>query len=211
MSDDEATAQPLQLQEATLRADSTISGEQLTQYISRVVLADEPGLSHMDVGAVQKIAQQLMSEVENSPEWAGVWATLQQMARDNSVNGILARQQVRMAAIAVRNRRDVPTSRELYEAEAALRCRLPTTPEQAAEVEQAALDLTADPEKRKVIEWVSAAFRYVDVAGLTPWGFVVLAMWLLLRVASEPGEQSSNDLAVIAIVIAAVAVIRPKD
>jgi hypothetical protein len=41
-------------------------------------------------------------------------------------------------------------------------------------------------------------------------GFVVLAMWLL-RVASEPGEQSSNDLAVIAIVVAAVAVIRPKD
>jgi hypothetical protein len=189
MSDDAATAQPWQLQEAALRGDGTISGEQLTQYIARVVLADEPGLSDTDVGTVQKIAQQLMSEMEASPEWAGVWATLQQMVGDNSVNGILARRRVRMAAIAVRNRPDVPTSRELYEAETALRCRLPTTPEQAAEVEQAASDLTADPEKRTVIERVSTAFRHVDVAGLTPWG---LSSWRCGCCASPASLASSR-------------------
>jgi hypothetical protein len=179
----------------------------LVQYISDVVLAYDPAFSQMDVASVQKIAQRVVSGME----WAGVRAALEQMARDNSVNGILARQRVTMAAIAARNRPDVPTSQELYEAEAALSRHLPTTPEQAAEVEQAASDLTANPEKRKAVERITAVLRRVDVAGLTPWGLMVLVTWLLLRVASEPGEQSSNDLAVIAIVIAAGAVIRPKD
>lgn len=138
-------------------------------------------------------------------------AALEQMARDNSVRSILARQRETMAFIAAQGLRPVPATQELYAAEAALRRQLPTTPEQAAEVQQAASEVTANLRKRKVVERIRAAFNEVDVAGLTPWGVLVLVTWLMLRMASEPGQTPSNDLVVISIVIAIAAIILRKD
>jgi hypothetical protein len=98
--------------------------------------------------------------------------------------------------------------RELHAAEAALLRLLPTTPEQIEEVEQAYAEITASPESRKLLERMTGGFQRADLASLSPWAGLVLVTLLALRIASEPGEQSSNDLVVIAIVLAMLTIIQ---
>ncbi len=58
---------------------------------------------------------------------------------------------------------------------------------------------------------MTGGVKRADVAGLTPWALLVLVMWLLLRIADEPGTKASNDLTVIAIVVAMAAVILSRE
>jgi hypothetical protein len=63
-------------------------------------------------------------------------------------------------------------------------------PEQREEVAQVAVELSADPEKRRVIERVGGALKHVDVAGLTPWPLLVLLTWLLLQYRQRARRES---------------------
>jgi hypothetical protein len=101
-----------------------------------------------------------------------------------------------------------PGEQEIRALEADLARRLPRTPEQAEEVENLAARITAS--HRHLLDRVTAGLKHADVAELTPWGLLVLVTWLLFVLAGEPGPRSSNDLAVVAIVVAAAAIVQAR-
>jgi hypothetical protein len=101
-----------------------------------------------------------------------------------------------------------PGEEEIRALEADLARRLPRTPEQAEEVENLAARITAS--HRHLLDRVTAGLKHADVAELTPWGLLVLVTWLLFVLAGEPGPRSSNDLAVVAIVVAAAAIVQAR-
>ncbi len=102
----------------------------------------------------------------------------------------------------------VPGEEDIRALEAELARRLPETPEQAEEVEDLAASITAS--HRHLLDRITAGLKHADVAELTPWGLLVLVTWLLFALAGEPGPRSSNDLAVVAIVVAAAAIVQAR-
>jgi hypothetical protein len=102
----------------------------------------------------------------------------------------------------------LPGEQDIRELEAELARRLPRTPEQADEVEDLAARITVS--HRHLLDRVTAGLKHADVAELTPWGLLVLVTWLLFVLAGEPGPRSSNDLAVVAIVVAAAAIVQSR-
>lgn len=102
----------------------------------------------------------------------------------------------------------VPGEEDIRALEAELARRLPETPEQAEEVEDLAARITAS--HRHLLDRIAAGLKHADVAELTPWGLLVLVTWLLFALAGEPGPRSSNDLAVVAIVVAAAAIVQAR-
>lgn len=93
-----------------------------------------------------------------------------------------------------------PSARDLLTAEADLRTRLQQAHAPPEVVEQAASPIVADPERVKLLGRILLALGH-EVATLTPWAFMVLAAWFLLKLANQPGEKSSNDLMVITIML----------
>jgi hypothetical protein len=174
---------------------------------------------------------QAFTAVESTPmsdhiaSWVAILeATFGQMAESNSPAGIRARQRDAMTSISsrlqdavkARHHLPVPTPQELYEAEAALRSRAPQTPEQAEEVSQFAAQMTADSEKRKLIERLIGGLTSDDVARLTPYAVLVLLYWWLCYVTGLPligkplPSQDPAYLAVIGILVAGLAIIRSQ-
>jgi len=147
-------------------------------------------------------------------------SALDHLASFNSVASILERQRSAMAEIAFRLTIAVPQVAELEQARTAVLSQLPETEEEVEEVAQAVAEIQADPRKRRVIDRLAGGLKRSDVADLTPLALLVLLAWLLFHVASlpvvaheSPAQEAvtSNDLAVIAILIAAYAVIRNRE
>jgi hypothetical protein len=106
-----------------------------------------------------------------------------------------------------------PTPRGLYEAEAELRSRLPVTPQQVQELEQAVDQVIADPQRRALVE------RAASGLGLTPraLAFMVVLTCVLFTLASlplmvnlTPAQTTvlSNDIGVAAIIVGVVATLQ---
>jgi hypothetical protein len=137
----------------------------------------------------------------------------------NSLASILERQQDAMWMAQLQTPR-VPQAAELQKAEASLLARLPKTEEDVQQVAQAVAEIQADPKKRSMVDHLTGGLKRSHVAGLTPFALLVLLAWLLIRVAGlplsaheSPAQEAvtSNDLTVIAILIAAYAVIKSRD
>jgi hypothetical protein len=135
-------------------------------------------------------------------------AALLQMAVDNNVRGILDRQRDAMAAIT--RSFTIPTVESLHVAQDAMLDVIPREPEAAQEIQQLAAEITADTEKRRVVERITGGLNRADVAGLTPWALLVLMWWFLSQYAKEPGTEVSNQLVVLVIVIAMATIIQDR-
>lgn len=135
-------------------------------------------------------------------------AALLQMAVDNNVHGILDRQRDAMAAIT--RSFTIPTVESLHVAQDSMLDVISREPEAAQEIQQLAAEITADTEKRKVVERITGGLNRADVAGLTPWALLVLMWWFLSQYAKEPGTEVSNQLVVLAIVIAMATIIQDR-
>jgi hypothetical protein len=147
-------------------------------------------------------------------------ATLDHLPSFNSVASILERQRSAMAEIAFRAVGPVPQAAELEQAKATILSQLPKTEEEIKEVAQAVAEVQADLGKRRVINGLTGGLKRSDVAELTPLALLVLLAWILFHVAGlpvaaheSPAQEAvtSNDLSVIAILVAAYALIRSRD
>lgn len=116
--------------------------------------ADAPQLDE-PVNSLRWAARNLAVSIYTDRQWGIAQAALQQMASENSIDGILARQRDAMSGIvnslhrdgAVQKGSGLPSATEIQEAEADLRNHLPRIAEHLPEVEQAADKITADPTK----------------------------------------------------------------
>lgn len=159
----------------------------------------QPGLSAMASQLAQSVQPLLQEYAANFGR---------RIAALNSVEGILGRQQETMTGIG--NSVRVPTPEELQRAEEALLGFIPEAEEDGAVVEQAAAQLTADARQQTMVERLTGGLRRSEVAGLTRWALLVLVWWLLSQYAQQPGQGVTNQLAVLAIVVAMANVIIAK-
>lgn len=142
------------------------------------------------------------------PHWPVIRETLRHVAELNSAAGILARQREAMATIEASFRPlPVPTPAELEEARASLQLNLPATPEQIEEVEHRAATITADPERRKLVERMTDALKQADLSKVPRATIPVLLYWLLCKEFGLPlnghvtPSQHADFLGVITIVL----------
>jgi hypothetical protein len=136
----------------------------------------------------------------DSAAWSAVNVTLRQIAAENAVDAILARQSSAMAGISnsfrLSNWRilDAPdrlSEKEMQEAEADLRDHIPDITSKLSEIEERAKEISADPEKRTAIQRISDVAN-AHLSQLSPFAVVIVLWWLL---ASLP----STDLGILTV------------
>jgi hypothetical protein len=157
---------------------------------------------------------QFLAVLYTDPQWDVVRRTLEQMAADHSIDGILDRTQEAMAGIqnslrpghwyvikrCIGSLGTTPTEKtietELAKAETDLRERLPEIAEKLSQVERAAEKIAADPEKSKTAERISRAIKNSAASKLSPIALLVMLWWLF--VVAFP-KDTGNDVAVLAL------------
>lgn len=148
---------------------------------------------------------------------APLMATIEHAAQSANRLGAIARNQETIARILKSHPTlPVPTARDLDEAEADLLSRLPQTPEDVREVEQAIAQIDSDPERVSLIGKLTSGITRDDVKELSAWALLVLVGWLLFKMANlpvtadlSPAQEAalSNEVNVIAIIVAMAAII----
>lgn len=158
-------------------------------------------------------AKSLLARMNTDPRWAEVQATLRQMTSESTVDAILDRQQAAMAGILNKlapgdwqdwRLRDKPSTEQMEEAKADLRSQLPEIARNLPKVKAAAEKINADPEKRKVIKWISAIVNEGSASPLSPVALLIVLWWALAIV-------SAQDLAVLAVWYAIARDVYKKD
>lgn len=185
-----------------------------------------PRLPQADIERLVRQAQQLASLARDAQQMADmqkraakfarslqphlptVQETLRQMAELNGTAGIVNRQREAMASITTSFKAaPVPTPADLHEAEAALRCNLPETPEQIGEVAQLAESISADSEGRTLIEHITRALTRADLSEAPRVAIPVLLYWWLCHALRLPltGDvtpaQQAAYIAVVGVVV----------
>jgi len=92
----------------------------------------------------------------------------------------------------------------MEEAKADLRSQLPEIARNLPKVKAAAEKINADPEKRKVIKWISAIVKEGSASPLSPVALLIVLWWALAIV-------SAQDLAVLAVWYAIARDVYKKD
>lgn len=182
---------------------------QLGRQIAELIASLQPDLRALHE-AVQQIAYSGIAEA--------LQLALRQMAEMNSVSGIPARQQETMALIAATSQPlPVPTSQELWEAEAALRENLPGTPEQVERVGQLSEAIAADPQQRELIRRVGDTLERAGLSKVPPVALSALLYWWLCHAPSLPlaaevtPAQASDYLGVITVVLTVLFGLWPRN
>jgi hypothetical protein len=149
---------------------------------------------------------QFLTIMYTDPQWDHVSNTLEQLAVDNSIDGILLRTREAMAGIQnslIQYCRTSPgpeqsgsLETELAQAEADLRERLPEIATKLPQVEKATEDIVANPQTRKAVERISAAVKNTTASKLSPVGLLVMLWWLF--VVAFP-TSAANEVAVLAL------------
>lgn len=82
---------------------------------------------------------------------------------------------------------------------------LPKTPERVAELEQAVIDASADPEKRKLVQQITELFSRPGVQKMSRWGVVICVSGGFLKVTENVGPNFLPALGIVAMVVIALA------
>jgi hypothetical protein len=158
-------------------------------------------------------AKSFLALLNTDPEWPAIQAALNQVAGESIVDTILDRQRAAMAGMLNRlapggrpvgSFSDNPSGQEIEKAEADLRSQLPQISSTLPEVKTLADQITADPDKRRVVERISAIGRSAGASKLSPWALLIILWWVL-------GSASPKDLAALAVWYAVAHDLRKKD
>jgi hypothetical protein len=129
------------------------------------------GLSKVEVRfTALDAADQLRVALDSDPQWVELRRTLNQLSVREWAKP--------RPTIPDVFSRDPQTG--LAQAQADLSERLPEIQQRLAEVEEAVKQLTADPEKSKVVERLSGAIKRTDASQLSSYALLVILWWLLM-------------------------------
>jgi hypothetical protein len=212
MSDDGAATTQSQVQEIVVPMRDAMDGDepfsaQLARQLGEMIASLQPDLSVLHE-AVEQIAYAHISDA--------LQPILSQIAEMNSVSGILARQREALASIAASFRPlPVPTAQELWEAEAALREKLPETPAQVKRVEQISETIAADPRQRELIKRVGDVLEQANFSKVPPVTSALLYWWLchvlgLPLTGAVTPAQAADYLGVVTVVLTVLFGLRPR-
>jgi hypothetical protein len=128
-------------------------------------------------------------DLTQSPTWQRVRRVIEDVAQ---ANRIAIFRQAELTDMVARFAEAQPTYEYLGRFATEVREYLPTTPEQIAEVENAAAQIVADPEGVEAVNRISDAVRHLDLSALIaragPYA-IVLVLWASLAIYVGPQPQ----------------------
>jgi hypothetical protein len=210
MSDDGLSGVHTQVRTIVVRDQDTTDLWDLSRRTNRQITELLASLQ-LDLSQLYEPVRQLSQALQENLQLA-----LLQVAEASSITGLAARQQPTTAVAPAFTPLPVPTPQELWEADAALRERLPRTAEQVEQAKQLSETIEADPRQREMIKRMRDALKQADLSGVAPIALSALLYWWLCHALNLPltGEgtsaQTPDYLAVITLVITVLFGLRPR-
>lgn len=179
----------------------SMSDEATESELARIIKTAATSKVPEPLNELRWAAKSFLTLLNTDPEWPAIQAALNQVAGESIVDTILDRQRAAMAGMfnrlapggrPARSFPDNPSGPEIQKAEADLRSQLPQIASTLPEVKTLAEQITADPDKRRAVELISAIGRSAGASKLSPLALLIILWWAL-------GSASPRELAALAV------------